>query len=70
MHSHTYIYSFVVPILLCTEVWECPYRNGGCMQYCRNLPGGAGVQCGCADGYELEDDGRSCTQTGETKQYF
>ncbi|XP_068172819.1 coagulation factor X [Antennarius striatus] len=42
---------------------ECRYRNGGCVQYCRDLPGGAGVQCGCADGFQLDPDGRSCSQT-------
>ncbi|XP_029027082.1 coagulation factor X [Betta splendens] len=41
----------------------CGYKNGGCMQYCRDRAGGAGVQCGCADGYELEADGQSCSQT-------
>ncbi|XP_038549395.1 coagulation factor X [Micropterus salmoides] len=46
-----------------SEVLECRYRNGGCLQYCRDLPGGAGVQCGCADGYKLEPDGRRCSQT-------
>ncbi|XP_073348694.1 coagulation factor IX [Pagrus major] len=44
-------------------VLECRYRNGGCMQYCRDLPGGAGVQCGCADGFKLEPDGQGCSQT-------
>uniref|UniRef100_A0A667ZVU0 Zmp:0000001329 n=1 Tax=Myripristis murdjan TaxID=586833 RepID=A0A667ZVU0_9TELE len=48
-----------------TEVEECRYRNGGCMQYCADLGGAAGVQCGCADGYQLEADGRSCTKTVE-----
>ncbi|XP_044057499.1 coagulation factor IX [Siniperca chuatsi] len=42
---------------------ECRYRNGGCMQYCRDLPGGAGVQCGCAEGFKLEPDGHSCYKT-------
>lgn len=46
-----------------SEVWECHYRNGGCMQYCRDLPGGAGVQCSCADGFELETNGQSCSPT-------
>ncbi|CAI5692417.1 unnamed protein product [Oreochromis niloticus] len=46
-----------------TVVFECHYRNGGCMQYCRDLAGGAGVQCGCADGYFLESDGQSCSKT-------
>uniref|UniRef100_A0A3Q0RG88 Zmp:0000001329 n=1 Tax=Amphilophus citrinellus TaxID=61819 RepID=A0A3Q0RG88_AMPCI len=46
-------------------VLECRYRNGGCMQYCRDLIGSAGVQCGCADGYILETDGQSCSKTAE-----
>ncbi|XP_077370321.1 coagulation factor IX isoform X2 [Festucalex cinctus] len=45
------------------EVSSCSYRNGGCRQYCTDLPGGAGVQCGCADGFKLESDGRSCSKT-------
>ncbi|XP_034404407.1 coagulation factor IX, partial [Cyclopterus lumpus] len=45
-----------------SEVLECRYRNGGCMQYCRDLQGGAAVQCGCADGFRLEEDGQSCSQ--------
>ncbi|KAL6104873.1 uncharacterized protein ACO6RY_06518 [Pungitius sinensis] len=43
-------------------VLECRYRNGGCMQYCRDLLGD-GVQCGCADGFRLEEDGRSCSKS-------
>ncbi|XP_054452358.1 coagulation factor X [Anoplopoma fimbria] len=43
-------------------VSACRYRNGGCVQYCRDLQGGAGVQCGCADGFRLEEDGRSCSR--------
>ncbi|XP_068601779.1 coagulation factor X [Brachionichthys hirsutus] len=46
-----------------SAVLECRYRNGGCVQYCRDLLGGAGVQCGCADGFKLDPDGRSCSQT-------
>ncbi|CAN9511240.1 unnamed protein product [Ophioblennius macclurei] len=46
-----------------SEVLECGYRNGGCQQYCRDLPGGAGVQCNCADGFRLDADGRSCSST-------
>nr|XP_046244149.1 coagulation factor IX isoform X2 [Scatophagus argus]XP_046244150.1 coagulation factor IX isoform X2 [Scatophagus argus]XP_046244152.1 coagulation factor IX isoform X2 [Scatophagus argus]XP_046244153.1 coagulation factor IX isoform X2 [Scatophagus argus]XP_046244154.1 coagulation factor IX isoform X2 [Scatophagus argus]XP_046244155.1 coagulation factor IX isoform X2 [Scatophagus argus]XP_046244156.1 coagulation factor IX isoform X2 [Scatophagus argus] len=45
-----------------SEVLECRYRNGGCMQYCRDLLDGAGVQCGCADGFKLETDGH-CSPT-------
>ncbi|CAG02130.1 unnamed protein product [Tetraodon nigroviridis] len=44
-----------------SEVTECRHRNGGCWQYCADVPGG--VECGCADGYELEPDGRRCSQT-------
>nr|XP_046244157.1 vitamin K-dependent protein C isoform X3 [Scatophagus argus] len=47
-----------------SEVLECRYRNGGCMQYCRDLLDGAGVQCGCADGFKLETDGH-CSPTGD-----
>ncbi|XP_031694780.1 coagulation factor X-like [Anarrhichthys ocellatus] len=49
-----------------SAVVECHYRNGGCMQYCRDQRGGAGVQCGCADGFRLEEDGQSCSKTGNT----
>ncbi|XP_051911033.1 coagulation factor X isoform X1 [Hippocampus zosterae] len=45
------------------EVASCVYRNGGCLQYCTDLPGGTAVQCGCADGFKLESDGRSCSKT-------
>ncbi|KAM9733222.1 LOW QUALITY PROTEIN: coagulation factor VII [Menidia menidia] len=57
-------------------VQECRYLNGGCLQYCRDLdqvwtrsgpgpgPGlGGGVECGCADGFRLDPDGRTCTPT-------
>uniref|UniRef100_A0A8C2WWB2 Zmp:0000001329 n=1 Tax=Cyclopterus lumpus TaxID=8103 RepID=A0A8C2WWB2_CYCLU len=48
--------------LLSDPYINCRYRNGGCMQYCRDLQGGAAVQCGCADGFRLEEDGQSCSQ--------
>uniref|UniRef100_A0A3B4WRX3 Zmp:0000001329 n=1 Tax=Seriola lalandi dorsalis TaxID=1841481 RepID=A0A3B4WRX3_SERLL len=44
-------------------VLECHYRNGGCLQYCRDLTGGGGVQCGCAEGFKLDPDGQSCSST-------
>ncbi|KAK5600859.1 hypothetical protein CRENBAI_008502 [Crenichthys baileyi] len=47
-----------------SEVLECRNRNGGCLQYCKDLAGGAGVQCGCANGFKLETDGKTCTPTG------
>ncbi|XP_017296595.1 coagulation factor IX [Kryptolebias marmoratus] len=46
-----------------TVVSECRYRNGGCLQYCRDLAGSAEVQCDCADGFKLETDRKSCTPT-------
>uniref|UniRef100_A0A3B4B0U2 Coagulation factor VII, like n=1 Tax=Periophthalmus magnuspinnatus TaxID=409849 RepID=A0A3B4B0U2_9GOBI len=48
---------------LCQTGEVCSYKNGGCMQYCSDLPGGAGVQCGCAEGYRLEEDGHDCSPT-------
>ncbi|XP_047247696.1 coagulation factor VII [Girardinichthys multiradiatus] len=48
-----------------SEVSECRNRNGGCLQYCKDLTGGAGVQCGCANGFKLETDGKTCTPTVE-----
>ncbi|XP_061828006.1 coagulation factor IX isoform X1 [Nerophis lumbriciformis] len=46
-----------------SEVSLCRYRNGGCRQYCTDQPEDAGVQCGCADGFKLDSDGRSCSKT-------
>lgn len=37
----------------------CAYRNGGCEQRCRDLPGGA-VRCSCEPGQRLGADGVSC----------
>ncbi|XP_061694551.1 vitamin K-dependent protein C isoform X2 [Syngnathoides biaculeatus] len=45
------------------ELLSCGYRNGGCLQYCTDLPGGAGVQCGCAEGFRLDSDGQRCSKT-------
>lgn len=56
-------------VAIITVVQECSYKNGGCWQYCQDLPGGAGVQCGCADGYKLQSDGRRCSKTGEVTQH-
>ncbi|XP_062873235.1 coagulation factor IX [Trichomycterus rosablanca] len=44
-----------------TEVFECGYKNGGCFHYCSDsVPVGLSVTCGCADGYELDENGKSC----------
>lgn len=45
-----------------TEVFECEYKNGGCLHYCNNLDRTSAVSCTCADGYELEEDGQSCRE--------
>uniref|UniRef100_A0AAY5E8T5 Zmp:0000001329 n=1 Tax=Electrophorus electricus TaxID=8005 RepID=A0AAY5E8T5_ELEEL len=48
-----------------TEVFECEYKNGGCLHYCSNSnPTSSSVTCSCANGYELESDGKSCRETG------
>ncbi|KAM4536850.1 CD248 molecule, endosialin a [Odontesthes bonariensis] len=39
----------------------CEQNNGGCEQLCR--PAGVYFSCGCADGYELRDDGRTCERS-------
>ncbi|XP_055053535.2 coagulation factor IX [Misgurnus anguillicaudatus] len=43
-----------------TEVFDCKYKNGGCLHYCSNTDQTSGVTCSCADGYQLDEDGRSC----------
>ncbi|XP_043086372.1 LOW QUALITY PROTEIN: coagulation factor X [Puntigrus tetrazona] len=43
-----------------TEVFDCTYKNGGCLHYCSRAEQTEGVVCGCADGYQLDEDGRSC----------
>ncbi|KAI7801006.1 putative coagulation factor IX-like [Triplophysa rosa] len=43
-----------------TEVFDCKYKNGGCLHYCSISDQTSGVTCSCADGYQLEEDGRSC----------
>lgn len=30
---------------------------------------GSGVTCSCADGYELEEDGKTCKVAGNKKKY-
>ncbi|KAL1246637.1 hypothetical protein QQF64_034449, partial [Cirrhinus molitorella] len=43
-----------------TEVFDCKYKNGGCLHYCSQSEQTAGIVCSCADGYQLDEDGRSC----------
>ncbi|XP_051522223.1 coagulation factor IX [Myxocyprinus asiaticus] len=43
-----------------TEMFDCKYKNGGCLHYCSHLHQTASIVCSCADGYQLDEDGRSC----------
>ncbi|XP_031460844.1 coagulation factor X-like isoform X1 [Phasianus colchicus] len=43
------------------EKLECWYKNGGCWQYCWDR-GSFQVQCSCAKGYTLHEDGKKCVQ--------
>ncbi|KAL4648481.1 coagulation factor X-like isoform X1 [Arapaima gigas] len=45
------------------EVFECQYKNGGCLQYCTNKGRTAHVECSCAEGYQLQEDGKTCEPT-------
>ncbi|XP_042741265.1 uncharacterized protein LOC122187633 isoform X3 [Lagopus leucura] len=44
------------------EKLECWYKNGGCWQYCWDSSSFQ-VQCSCAKGYALHEDGKKCVQT-------
>lgn len=41
----------------CIDIDECAEGNTGC-EYCQNINGG--FQCTCPDGFELNDDGKTC----------
>ncbi|XP_020643151.3 coagulation factor X-like [Pogona vitticeps] len=43
------------------EKMECWYKNGGCLQYCKDIEQSHHVTCSCALGYTLSDDGKTCT---------
>ncbi|XP_031646215.1 coagulation factor X-like [Oncorhynchus kisutch] len=45
------------------EVFECQFKNGGCLHYCTNQERTTGVQCSCAEGYQLDEDGKTCSET-------
>ncbi|XP_037319364.2 coagulation factor VII isoform X1 [Pungitius pungitius] len=42
---------------------SCLLENGGCDHFCEEDEGGRRLNCSCADGYFLDEDGRSCTST-------
>lgn len=45
------------------EVFDCQHKNGGCLHYCSNWDRTTAVTCSCAEGYELDSDGKSCKET-------
>ncbi|XP_039618495.1 coagulation factor IX [Polypterus senegalus] len=47
------------------EIFECSFKNGGCQQYCTNWLRSVGVYCSCADGYKLDEDGKSCNREAQ-----
>lgn len=55
-------------VCVCSEVFDCKYKNGGCLHYCSISEQTAGVVCSCADGYQLDEDGRSCNPSGTNTQ--
>ncbi|XP_048836064.1 coagulation factor X isoform X2 [Brienomyrus brachyistius] len=44
------------------KVFECQYKNGGCLQYCTDIERTTGVMCSCAEGYHLQEDGKTCKE--------
>ncbi|KAM8905365.1 coagulation factor VII [Spinachia spinachia] len=42
---------------------SCLLENGGCGHFCEEDEGGRRLNCSCADGYFLDEDGRTCTST-------
>ncbi|XP_062408279.1 coagulation factor IX [Sardina pilchardus] len=44
------------------EVFDCEHKNGGCLHYCSNWDRSTAVTCSCAEGYELEEDGKRCKE--------
>ena len=42
----------------CTDIDECQLATPPCEQLCNNTEGS--YLCACKDGYQLEDDGRTC----------
>uniref|UniRef100_A0AAY4DEJ7 Zmp:0000001329 n=1 Tax=Denticeps clupeoides TaxID=299321 RepID=A0AAY4DEJ7_9TELE len=52
------------------EIFECQYKNGGCMHYCSNWDRATGVNCSCASGYELDRDGKTCRESGMLQEHI
>ncbi|XP_029473179.1 vitamin K-dependent protein C [Rhinatrema bivittatum] len=48
-----------------TERFECWYKNGGCRQYCQDTTQTQPVICKCAQGYELQEDGKTCLESAQ-----
>lgn len=46
---------------------DCGVNNGGCEQNCLSHPSGAFMMCGCASGFRLAPDLRSCVKTKSSR---
>lgn len=62
---------FLVPVNQLLLVLEnlavpttCQLENGGCEHFCNEGIEGQRLNCSCADGYFLGEDGQSCTAIG------
>ncbi|XP_023122185.2 coagulation factor VII [Amphiprion ocellaris] len=66
VHSGSYIcsclpqYSGVNCELEFQDTDKCDLENGGCEHFCEEDVDGRRMNCSCADGYFLDEDGRSC----------
>lgn len=59
----------MLPLLLeySTVLDTCLLENGGCEHFCIEGDEGQKLNCSCADGYFLGDDGRSCVAKGRAQ---
>ena len=50
----------IIPLLfdILSDIDECDLQTDGCAHNCSNTIGG--FECSCRDGYELEEDGKTC----------
>jgi hypothetical protein len=55
---HTGVYAFAIGNNICGQ------NNGGCEQLCLPSPQST-IQCACADGFQLENDGKICLDIGK-----
>lgn len=48
----------------------CVYNNGGCDHVCLNRLNPSGQVCLCEEGFELSEDGKTCTSRTCEKELF